>query len=165
MSLDMSGGVVIRFPRDVAERLRREARRRGLSLEEYVFEMVFHDMDPPERARSYIEAAVDLLEQAEGELREDDVRQAAERVWGAAALAVKAYAEWKEGRRLTSHGELWEYKRRMESELGGWVFDAWSAAQSMHTCFYDGWCSGGDVEEALKRVRRLVSEVERRVCV
>ena len=161
----MASGVVARFPRDVAERLRSEAGKRGMGLEEYVFEALFRDLDPPERARSYIEAAADMLEQAAEELDRGDVRQAAEKVWGAAALAVKAYAEWREGRRLASHGELWEYKRRMESELGGWVFDAWSAAQSMHVCFYEGWCAGGDVREALVRVRRLVSEVEKRIRV
>ena len=157
--------MVIRFSGDVAERLKRKARSGGLSLEEYVYGAVFQELDPHERARSYVEAAADLLEQAEEELERGDVRQAAEKVWGAAALAVKAYAEWREGRRLVSHGELWEYKRKMESELGGWVFDAWSAAQSMHVCFYEGWCSRGDVEEALKRVRKLVSEVERRIRV
>lgn len=35
-------------------------------------------------------------------------------------MAVKAYAEWREARRLASHRELWEYKRKMEKELGRW---------------------------------------------
>ena len=91
------------------------------------------------------------------------MRQAAEKVWGAAALVVKAYAEWREGRRLTSHGELWEYKRVIEKELGGWVHDAWMNAVGMHVCFYEGWCSKEDVEEALKRIRRLVEEIASKV--
>ena len=77
---------------------------------------------------------------------------------GAAALAVKAYASWRDGRRLTSHGELWEYTRRMMAELGEWVSDAWAQASSMHICFYEGWCSSEDVRKALERIRRLVEE-------
>ncbi len=59
----------------------------------------------------YVEVAEDFLRRAREELKGGDVRQATEKVWGAAALAVKAYAKWREGRRLVSHGELWEYRR------------------------------------------------------
>ena len=159
----MPDSVVVRFPRAIAERLEREARRLGVSLEEYVLDLILRDLDPPERAREYIEASKDLLERAREELEKGDVRQAAEKAWGAAALAVKAYAEWEEGRRLTSHGELWEYSRKMMDELGGWVYDAWMAATGMHVCFYEGWCTRRHVEEAVKRIERLVYEVERKV--
>ena len=126
-------------------------------------ELLLRDLDPPERAREYIEAAREPLEQARVELQKGDIRQAAEKLWGAAALAVKAYASWREGRRLASHRELWEYTRRMIEELGDWIQDAWNAGQSMHVCFYEGWCAREDVEEALERIERLVGEVERRV--
>ncbi len=159
----MVDAVVIRIPRGVAARLRREAERLGLSLEGYVLELVLRDLDPPERAREYAEAARDLLGQARDELRRGDARQAAEKAWGAAALVVKAYAEWKEGRRLSSHGELWEYKRVLEKELGEWVHDAWNAGQSMHVCFYEGWCAREDVEKAVKRIERLVKAVKEKI--
>lgn len=97
------------------------------------------------------------------ELRKGDVGQAAEKVWGAAALAVKAYAEWRERRRLTSHGELWEYMRKMVKELGLWVREVWMYANGIHTCLYEGWCDKENVEEALKRVKKLVVEVESKV--
>ena len=99
------------------------------------------------------------------ELRRGDVRQAAEKVWGSAALAVKAYAAWREDRRLASHGELWQYKRKVQGELGEWVADAWAHASAMHTCYYEGWCSGEDMEEAARRVKRLVGEIARLVQV
>jgi len=96
-------------------------------------------------------------------LLKGDIRQAAEKLWGAAALAVKAYALWRDGRRLTSHRELWEYKRRLESEIGEWIRDAWAHANVMHTCFYEGWCTGDDVEYALQKIRKLVEAVEEKV--
>ena len=153
----------IRLTRSLAERLKREARKTGLSLEGYILELALQGLDPKERAREYIEAAKFLLEQVREELARGDVRQAAEKAWGAAALAVKAYAARREGKRLTSHGELWEYKRRMERELGGWVHDAWANATEMHICFYESWCIKGDVEEAIKRIEKLVNEVEKKV--
>lgn len=155
--------VTLHLARSLAERLEKEARRAGVGLEEYILELLLRDLDPGERAREYVTAARELLRQARRELERGDVRQAAEKVWGAAALAVKAYAEWREGRRLRSHGELWEYKGRMERELGRWVYDAWMAATGMHVCFYEGWCTREDVEEACGRVERLVEAVARRV--
>ncbi len=107
----------------------------------------------------YIEVAEDLLGEAREELGRGNVRRAAEKLWGAAALAVKAYAYWREGKRLTGHGELWEYKRRLEDELGECVSDAWARASAMHTCFYEGWCKEKDVATARKRIEKLVKEV------
>ena len=143
--------------------MERESRRLGISLEEYVLELILRDLDPPERAREYVEASKELLRQAREKLERDNVRQAAEKAWGAAASAVKAFAEWREARRLTSHRDLWEYKRRIEGELGEWVSDAWAQATAMHVCFYEGWCSREDVEEAVERIEKLVDEVEKRI--
>jgi len=153
----------VKLPRSIVERIERDAKKAGLSLEEYIIELIFQSLDPDERILEYIDVAKDLLGQAREELQKGDVRQAAEKVWGAAALTVKAYAEWREGKRLASHGELWEYMRRRVKELGLWVREVWMYANGMHTCFYEGWCDKEDVEEALKRVKKLVVEVERKV--
>ena len=159
----MGGSVAVWIPRGVAERLEREARRLGVSLEEYVLDLLLRDLDPLGRAREYAEAARILLERSGEELPKGDVRQAAEKLWSAAALAVKAYAAWRDGVRLSSHGELWEYSGRLIEELGGRVSDAWAQASAMHVCFYEGWCTREPVEQAIRRVKRLVEEVASRV--
>lgn len=89
-----------------------------------------------------------------------DLRQAAGKLWGATALTIKAYALQRDGRRLTGHRELWEYKEKLIDELGEWVYDAWMTANGMHTCFYEGWCKTRDVEIAVKRIEKLVKTVE-----
>ncbi len=152
----MSGTVTLRGW--LAERVRREAERLGVSVEEYLVELLSQSLDPKDRAVEYVKAAGDLLEEARVELGEGNVRQAAEKLWGAAALAVKAYAYWRDGKRLSSHGELWEYKRRLEEELGEWVHDSWASATEMHVCFYEAWCAERDVTTAHKRIERLVRE-------
>ena len=143
----------------LARRVREEAEKQGFSVDEYLVEVLSQGLDPRDRALEYIEAAEDLLKEAREELGKGNARQAAEKLWGAAALAVKAYAYWREGKRLTSHAELWEWKRRLEEELGEWVHDSWMNATSMHVCFYEGWCNGKDVKNAYKRIEKLVKEV------
>ncbi len=61
-------------------------------------------MDPRDKAREYIEAARDLLEQTREELEKGDARQAAEKLWGAATLAVNAYAAWMDGNGYRANG-------------------------------------------------------------
>ena len=52
MALGMPDSVVIRFPRVIAERLEKEARRLGISIEEHVLELLLRDLDPPRGRRS-----------------------------------------------------------------------------------------------------------------
>jgi len=147
----------------VAERVREEAEKLGMTSEEYLLEIITRDLDPKDRAVEYVEAAAELLEQAQEELSKGNVRQSAEKVWGAAALAVKAYAYWRDGRRLTSRAELWEYKRKLLKEVGKWVHNSWASATEMHVCFYEGWCAKEDVEHALEHVEKLVKEVTSKI--
>ncbi len=147
----------------IAKRVRERAEKLGVSVDEYIIELLTQDLDPRDRAREYIEASQELLHEAREELRKNNIRQAAEKIWGAAALAVKAYVYWKEGKRVSSHSELWEYKRRLARELGKWVSNAWAQANTMHTCFYEGWCTREDVEDALEPVENLVKEIAFRI--
>ncbi len=156
-------GLVIVLPPRVGERVKREAERLGVTVEEYIIELVEREADPRERALDYIEAASLLLGQARGELSRGDHRQAAEKIWGAVALAVKAYAAWRDGRRLTSHRELWEYKDVVARELGEWIGRVFREASSLHTCFYEGWCTRRDVETVLAEAEKLVEEIRARI--
>lgn len=72
-------------------------------------ELVSQGLDPSKHAQGCLETARVLLKQVEEKSAESDVRQAAEKLWSAAALAVKVYAAWRKGKSLTSHGELWRY--------------------------------------------------------
>ncbi len=76
--------VQITVSKTVAESLRREAEKLGVSVDEYLLELVTQGLDPENRAVEYIKAARELLEQARGELRRGTL-----------------------GRRLRRHGVLW----------------------------------------------------------
>ncbi|MEM0464312.1 MAG: PaREP1 family protein [Pyrobaculum sp.] len=154
---------VVKLPEGVVERVKKRAEEQGLGLESCLIDVITRDDDPEKASEAYVEASKSLLEEARGELEKGDVRQAAEKLWGAAALAIKAYAAWREGKRLASHGELWRYKDVVAAELGEWVRDAWNAGNAMHVNFYEGWATREQVVSALKKVSRLVEELTRRV--
>ena len=117
------------------------------------------DLNLKDKARTYIQAALDLIERADAELRKGDLRQASEKIWGAAALALKAHACWRGKGRLASHRELWEYEADLAKELGEWVNDSWYAANAMHANFCEGWADRDGVEGALRRVKKLVKAI------
>ncbi len=145
------------------EELRGKAGERGPSVEEFLADVITLGLDPEDRAKKYIDVALELLEQAREELERNDLRQASEKIWGSCALAIKAYAFWREKRHLESHSELWKYKSRVARELGGWVRDVWMYANSMHRNFYEGEADREDVEKSLRLVERLVKTVVERV--
>jgi len=147
----------------VARRILEGAERLGITPDEYLLELVTQGLDLRDRAVEYVGTARELIEEAGEELGKGNIRQAAEKIWGAAALAVKAYAYWRDDKRLSSHGELWGYMRVLARDMGAWVRETWMYANGVHTCFYEGWCAKDDVEDAYKRIEKLVGEVAFRI--
>jgi uncharacterized protein (UPF0332 family) len=147
------------IPERIAERIRKEAEKQGLTPEAYIIEAVTRDLDPDEKAREYIESASTLIEQAKEELRKGDLRQASEKVWGACALAIKAHAAARKGLVPKSHADLWRYKDEVVNELGEWVRGAFLMADSMHKNFYEGLATAKDVTVALGEVEKLVKAI------
>ncbi len=147
------------IPRRLYEIIRREAEKLDLTIEEFILELALNEEEPHKRAIEYIKVAEELLEQAEKEIEKGETLQAAEKLWGATVLAIKAYAAWREGRVIRSHRELWEYKNVLKKEIGDWVQDVWMHAHGLHTCFYENWCTDEDVKEALPRIKKLIEHI------
>ena len=155
--------VDIRIPKGVAEELRRKADDLGLSIVEYIIEIALQGLDSSNRTKKYAESALELLKHAKEELKKGNPRQASEKIWGATALAIKAYASWREGKRITSHSGLWEYERILTKDIGDWVDDSWRHAVTMHVNFYEGWASREHVERSLEKVEKLVITIIKRI--
>ena len=152
----------IELPEALSRRLLSEAARRGIDLEFLALELLADVLceDEHSKAETYRSAAEHFLARASEELSRGDLRQASEKIWGSAALAVKALAYEREGRRLTSHGELWEYINRLVAETGDEeIGRAWRTAISMHVNFYEGWAPAEEVKRALDEVRGLVERL------
>ena len=154
---------VITIPNIIVERIKREAERLGVSLEEYIIEILSQGLDPTDRAREYIESVKELLKEAKEELTKGNIRQSAEKIWEVTALSIKAYAYWRDNKRLSNHKELWEYKDKVAKELGEWIRATFQRASSLHVCFYEGWCTEQDVKDVYDVVKKLVESIAEKI--
>ena len=76
--------------------------------------------------------SAEYLRKAHLHLAEDDLKQASEKAWGAAATAVKAIAESR-GLEHSRHGDLWRTVRLAVRETGDREFRvAFGLAESLH---------------------------------
>lgn len=152
----------VSIPEKLYKKLRRVSEDQGMSVEGYVLSLVAESVDPGSGTELYWDASEGLLKQAGEELSEGDLRQASEKIWGAAALAVKAIAYKREGVRLSSHGALWEYVGKLVNETGDRDLGRlWRSVSSMHVNFYEGWATREHVEDALRDVENLMGKLKR----
>lgn len=80
----------------LANALAREARRRGLSIEELLALLIANDMPEHERAPFYIELHEALLREADEHYRRGELAQAGEKLWGAITALLNAVGEPRE---------------------------------------------------------------------
>ncbi|MDE0169252.1 MAG: PaREP1 family protein [bacterium] len=93
-------------------------------------------------------------------LAEDDLLQASEKGWGAAAQMVKSVAE-AGGWPHNGHHELWRAVNLIVDQTGDRdIRTAFAAAAALHTNFYEGWLPRETVEHYLAQVDELVSKLE-----
>ena len=108
---------------------------------------------------TYRERSRDFLAKAYRELDEDLV-QASEKGWGAAAEMVKALAD-ERGWPHHTHGALYNVVGRLRRETADddltLLFDH---AGALHINFYENWYDREDVERRIEEVGRFVDKVE-----
>ncbi len=113
-----------------------------------------------EAATRYRDQGHVYLAQAREEFAREDLMQASEKAWGAAAQLVKAAAAdrgWRHGR----HATLYQVVRQLVEETG---VDAlrleFAVAGELHANFYEGFLAPAVVEDYLQDVARFVERVE-----
>ena len=152
----------VTLPKTLIERLKKLSEASGASIEEVIIDKLSEEIDPEERANTYWEMAEEYLSQADKELQSGNLKQASEKIWGAAALAVKAVAYSREGIRLRSHGELWEYIDRLIQETGQEDLGTlWRTATAMHVNFYENWAPKGEIQRSLKSIEKLLQTLKK----
>ena len=147
------------LPKTIIEELRSKAEYIGVSVEEYLLDVLTKDYDSKNAAEKYLSTAMELLKQAREELEKDDLKQASEEIWSTCALAIKAHALARKGKRIESHAELWIYKNEVAKEISSWIRAVFRQADSMHKNFYEGFATREDVEDTLKEVEKLVNAI------
>ncbi len=115
---------------------------------------------PRERAQECLRTARSLVERARKSLGErKDL--AAEMLWDAVSLAVKAYIYATEGRSIEGDEELWSLKNHLADKLGDIVLDVFQRAAGLHQCAVEKICTEKDIESVIGLAERLVTEIER----
>lgn len=100
------------------------------------------------------------LTQAAEELAKDDLCQASEKAWGAAATIVKAAAD-QHGWDHDTHRHLYRAVSRLVDETGDESLNVnFGLAGQLHINFYEGWLGRREVEGHLTQVVKLVQQVE-----
>jgi len=152
------------LPRRLRERLEEEAERVGLSAEEFVLKVVAErlnrEVDPPEVAEVYVKLAEKYLREAEDLLAGGDFVQASEKLWGAAALTVKAVAAAR-GLLLRSHGDLFKFVKSLGDETGdAELRRLFAVASALHQNFYESWLPPEVVKEYAQDVKQLIQKLK-----
>ena len=100
-----------------------------------------------------------LYDQALVELEAGDLIQASEKLWGAAAQALKSVAE-RRGWKHNSHAQFYNIMAEIESESQSPSLrrDFGSAAE-LHTNFYENWLDEDQIRRRAEDVRHFVEEL------
>ena len=102
----------------------------------------------------------ELLSKAEESVGQDDLLQASEKGWGAAAHMVKGLAE-KRGWQHNSHRVLYQAVNRLAQESSDSELQVlFSVASALHMNFYENWMPKEMVEADLVQVRILLGKLE-----
>ena len=102
----------------------------------------------------------ELMAKAEESVGHDDLLQASEKGWGAAAHMVKGLAE-KRGWQHNGHRELYRAVNRVAQETGErGIRVLFNSASALHSNFYENWMPKEMVEESLVQVREFLDKLE-----
>lgn len=110
--------------------------------------------------RYYSDMGLEFLSRAQTYLAEDDLRQASEKGWGAAAQMVKGVAQTR-GWPHNSHHHLFRAIERLADEADDeQLRTLFHAANSLHINYYEGWMERGMVANGLTEVATLVEKLD-----
>ncbi len=151
--------------RGLEERLRREAEKLNISMEELVVDILLKalniSLDLNDKVEFHLKLSEKFLREAEEFLARGDYVQASEKGWGAAAQIVKALAI-KEGRELRSHHDLWEYVSDLADKLQDYELRyLWGRANNLHQNFYEGWMPSKEVRLAVGDVKKFIEKLRK----
>jgi hypothetical protein len=113
-----------------------------------------------ESANRYATTSRDFMTRANRYLDDNDLHQASEKGWGAAAQMVKAIAE-ERGWPHDSHRLLYRTIDDLVSETGdSEVARLFKIASDLHINYYENWWSANAVRGSLEDIETLLGKLE-----
>lgn len=113
------------------------------------------------KLETYLKLLNGYLTEADNMLAKENFTQASEKLWGAAAEAVKIVAAAK-GIELPSHRDLWEFTTKLDKEHPSMdLLNLFHIANSLHTNFYENWLTSEVVTRGSEAVREFVEKLKK----
>ena len=111
-------------------------------------------------AEQYRSTSLHLYDQAIEELEAGDLLQASEKLWGAAAQALKSVAE-RRGWNHNSHAQFFNVLAALRDDTQNENLRRYfDAAAQLHTNFYENWLDEQGIRERAADVRRFIDELD-----
>ena len=115
----------------------------------------------PPRAQFYRNTSILYHTRAQSYLAQNDLLQASEKGWGAAALRVKSVAERRRWRH-TSHDDLRVVINQLVAQTGDTQLKIFfESAGALHQNFYEGRMTRRRVRNQLRQVAELLRRLDR----
>ncbi|HEX30780.1 TPA: hypothetical protein ENG04_11945 [Candidatus Poribacteria bacterium] len=152
------------LPRKLSEKLKEKADETGILVEELGIDLILkglnEKLDPEELAENYRMLSEKYLEEADEFIEKGDYVQASEKLWGAAALAVKMAAAGR-GLRLEKHGGLWHFIDTLAKELEDReLISLFHVANGLHRNFYENEMPPDAVRISAEEVKKLIAKLK-----
>jgi len=152
------------LPERLEYKLKAKAEETGYLPEELGVELLSRsldeELDPEDLVEHYKRLSEKYLVEAKELLKKNDLVQASEKFWGAAALTVKMLAA-KRGLTLEQHGALWTFVSRLARETRDKaIISSFSEASSLHKNFYENELSREVVEKMAEDVNQLIAKLK-----
>jgi hypothetical protein len=108
-------------------------------------------------AEHYQALSEKYLAEAREFLGKGDLVQASEKLWGAAALAIKTAAA-KRGLKLERHGSLWSFVSKLSAESEDEdIVRFFNTANALHRNFYENEMDQRALEISAKDIEKLIA--------
>ena len=111
-------------------------------------------------AEQYRSTSTHLFDQAMVELETGDLIQASEKLWGAAAQALKCVAE-RRGWKHNSHAQFYNIMAEIErDDTSSELRRDFDSAAQLHTNFYEDWLDEDQIRRRAEDVRHFVEQLD-----
>ena len=161
----MEGEVISVFlPQKLGKKLRKRAEEMGYLPDELAVELLRErlneELDPEDLVEHYRALSEKYLAEAKEFLSKEDLVQTSEKLWGAAALAVKMVAA-KRGLRLEAH-RMWDFASRLSRESRDEeIITFFHVANNLHRNFYENQMNKASLEVAIRNIEQLIEKLKR----
>ena len=156
--------ISIILPKKLDEKLRKKAEETGALPEELGIEFLLkalnEELDPEDLGEHYQALSEKYLAEAKEFLGRGDTVQASEKLWGSAALAVKAVAA-RRRLKLERHGSLWDFVSRLSSESKDEdIVRFFGEANTLHRNFYENEMDKKAIEVISRDIDKLIAKLK-----